>query len=155
MAKHEPEVTPPGLADFLGSIKDIAEESRASRALRQLTVAEVKNDTPWNPEGLPKIKLKCERFYMCGAPVKEDMLSNDEIAAINKLKPGRYNKRKWEVLKFQDKSIDIRYPRVTVADRFDLKGDAPSLLAMLTKINDEYADKLAKKKAGIFEEEEE
>lgn len=76
--------------------------------------------TPWTPkDGSKKIKLK-RSFYQHGILVDPSILSNEEIALINKLKPGLFLNGHVRVNRRKDRGIDIDYPVRTAAVRLKL-----------------------------------
>lgn len=140
------------LKDLVQSVRDIADVGQRNR---QLTVAEIDWVTPWNPTGKKnRLKLRVP-MYQNGARIDEDRVTEDEIALLNQIKPGRYNNGKWAVVRRQDKSLDFRYPNKSVEQRFELmalsKGQGIS--GLLKVVIDEHAARLERKKAGILEEE--
>lgn len=79
-----------------------------------------KPGSPWHPkDGSPKLKLK-RKMYQHGLLMDADLLTNDEIDLLNKVKPGRYLDNWVKVIKRQDKGINIDYPVKTVAQRLKL-----------------------------------
>jgi len=92
----------------------------------------IKHDTPWNPEG-KKDRAKLKRpTFLSGYPVNPMMHSEEEIRMLNEIRPGRYNERKWEVVRFSDDgSIDIRYPNRTIEQRMEMAMKAPTLTVLL------------------------
>jgi hypothetical protein len=124
---------------------------------RQVPIQKARIKTPWNPEGKKaheRPKLKGVRMQN-GARLVEDRMSDEEIRAANQLTPGRYGpSRAWVVVKRKD-GIDLRYPNKTVEDRMEFKNHAKNFLELCTKINDEAAARKAKRKAGIFDEDDE
>jgi hypothetical protein len=130
-------------------VEVLVEDARDRKASKQVPLGKAKVKTPWNPSGeLRKVKLKHKKFYQNGAEVNTDLMTDDEIALVNQLKPGRYNKRKWEVVKRKDKSLDVRYPNKTLQQRWQLKAEASNFSAIIQKILLEQEEQAARKKRG-------
>lgn len=111
----------------------------------------IKHDTPWNPEG-KKNRTKLRRpTFISGYPVNPILHSEQEIELLNQLKPGRYNDRKWEVARFEDGSIDIRYPNKTIPQRMEMAIIAPTLSALCTLIITERAKQDERRAQGLNE----
>lgn len=75
-------------------------------------------NTPWQPKGVPRLKLK-RKMYHHGLQI-EDKLSNEEIDLLNKVKPGRYCDGYVQVNLRKDKGLDIDYPVRTTSQRLRL-----------------------------------
>lgn len=128
------------------------EQSQASElalALREVIEAtrpvEKKNpftrkvSTPWTPpEGTQRLKLK-RKLYQHSIPVDEDMLTNEDIAQANKLRPGVYLDGFLKVIRRRDKGIDIDYPVRSVQQRLKLSSvhGIRSFTELLQRINEE------------------
>lgn len=68
-----------------------------------------KPKTPWTPkDGSPKLKLK-RKMYQHNLLIREAFLSNEEISALNQLKPGTYCDGFVKVYRRRDKGINIDY----------------------------------------------
>ena len=95
---------------------------------------ELLNKSVFNPTGKPRPEyLKYESVYQNNIKINPDFLTNEEISLFNKIKPGRYNDRKWEVVVRDEgeKTLELRYSNKSQEDRFDLIQKAPTLVAML------------------------
>jgi hypothetical protein len=140
-------------SDFHALVEVLAEDVRDRKASKQVPIGKAKIRTPWNPSGNPrKVKLKFKQLYQNGSRVNPDMMSEEEISLVNQLKPGRYNKRKWEVVKRRDKSIDIRVPNKTLQQRMTLKGEAKDFAAIVQKILLEQEEQATRKAKGLPDE---
>ena len=134
-------------------------ESMDANRVQQVPLAKARIPTPWNPEG----KKNHERprltrtTYQNGGRVVAERLTEDEIKAFNKLKPGRYGPgRAWVVVKRADDSIELRYPNKTIEERMELgKFAVGGIIGILNLVNAEYAERLDKRKRGIVNEDEE
>lgn len=94
----------------------------ASRPLK-ITTSNRKRQTPWTPKnGEVKLKLK-RKFYQHSLPQTEDRLSNEEIALINKLRPGTYCEGWIKVIRRRDKGIDLDYPFKTAQHKTKLSNE--------------------------------
>jgi hypothetical protein len=75
-----------------------------------------KKKTPWSPpEGEPRLKMR-RVFHQHGIPLGENV-SNETIALLNKIKPGRYCDGNVIVTLRKDQGIDISYPVRTASQR--------------------------------------
>lgn len=98
-----------------------------------------------NPKGDrddPKPKLQCA-MYFCGFPLEIDCLDPEEVALLNKVKPGRYfvtkpdgTKMKFDVLPREDdlgklERLDLNMPCKTLDQRTGL-GSFRSMLREIT-----------------------
>lgn len=82
-----------------------------------------KINTPWTPkDGSPKLKLK-RKMYQHGLVMDEDFLTNEEIALLNKVRPGRFMNGHVNVRRRKDWGIDIDYPVKTAAQRMRLASE--------------------------------
>lgn len=98
--------------------------------------------TPWTPkDGSPKLKLK-RKIYQHGIPLQDKMLTNEQIALLNKIRPGEYFDGYVKVIRRRDKGIDITYPIKNAQQRMMLtsKTGARSFTELVRLIN-EQADK--------------
>jgi hypothetical protein len=143
------------LKDLTSAVKTLAE----TQALGKKTpLHQVKVVTPWDPTGVrkqPAKRLKAPAVFQNGARLNPIMLSNEEMDLINQLKPGRYAKRRIEVVRRRDKSIDIRYPNRTIEQRLELKGVARNLTELLKVILIEQEAAEKRRKAGEIDDEDE
>lgn len=96
------------------------------QAINQTKPPEKKNpfnrkvNTAWTPkDGARKLKLK-RKTYHHGLLLSEDILSNDEIDVLNKIRPGRYLDNYVVVFRRRDRGIDIDYPMKTSSQRLRL-----------------------------------
>lgn len=64
----------------------------------QIPFAQAKWQTPWNPTGERYARLLKRTVRLNGHRLSEITMSQPEIDALNDLKPGRYNDRKWTVI---------------------------------------------------------
>lgn len=132
MAEPQKATNDPALATLIQDVHTIAETTRASR---QLKYHEIKHDTPWNPTGAPKPKLKWSHFYQNDARINPSVLSAEEITLINQLKPGLYNKKKWVVTKTANGGINLGYSNKEIEQRMEIvKESGGSLTSWLQKI---------------------
>lgn len=112
-----------------------------TRDPKKRTVANRKKNTPWTPkDGSPKLKLK-RKFFHHGIPVTE-RVSNEEIALMNRIKPGRYCDGVVQVLLRKDRGLDIDYPVKTNAQRLKMlnKFGVTSFTVLLERIVDEQTN---------------
>jgi hypothetical protein len=137
-------------------------ENMDNGRVQQVPLAKARIITPWNPTGKKNHeRLRLTRnTYQNGARVVAERLTEEEIAAFNKLKPGRYGvDRKLVVIKRNDGSIELRYPNRSIEERMEngklatAKDGTTGILGILEKVNDEYAVRLDKRKRGVVDEE--
>jgi hypothetical protein len=126
------------LRDLATSVRDLA--AAASRTKSTSLAAYLEKNKR-------AVKLK-QPFYQNGVMVKLEQLTDEQVELINQLKPGRYNHRKWEIVKRRDRSIDFRYPNKTVEQRMQIAAQAGSLTGMLQIILTEAETQKARRKAG-------
>ena len=97
----------------------------------------------FNPEGHVKRPKLTRKVVFCCHEENEHELSNREIELYNQIRPGRYNKRKWEVIEREAlvagdmKMLEIRIPVDTPDARMELAYTAGSLLQILQLMIDE------------------
>lgn len=109
----EPQVGLSELAKALVAAIEVA------KPVQKKTPFNRKKGTPWTPkDGSPKLKLK-RKTYHHGLEV-ENKLSNEEIALLNKIKPGSYCDGWVKVVRRKDKGINIDYPIKTSSQRLKL-----------------------------------
>lgn len=102
------------------------------------TVANRKVNTPWSPKnGEPRLKLK-RKFYQHGISV-EDNVTNEDIALLNQIKPGRYCDGYVGVTLRKDRGLDIDYPVRTASQKLRLINNygVRSFTELLQRIIDE------------------
>lgn len=102
------------LADALVKAINIA------KPMEKKTPFNRKVNTPWTPkDGSPKLKLK-RATHQHGLLIDPEFLTNDEIALMNKLRPGLYYDGWVRIVRRKDRGIDIDYPVKTAAQRLRL-----------------------------------
>jgi len=126
------------LKDLVGSVRDLAEAAQKTKGTSLAAYLD-KNKR--------KVKLRAP-FYQNGVMVRLDQLTDEQVTLINQLKPGRFNNRKWEIVKRRDRSIDFRYPNKTVEQRMQNNMVARDLTGMLQLILTEAETQKARRKAG-------
>lgn len=100
-----------------------------------------KAQTPWTPkEGEVKLKLK-RKVFQHSIPILDKFLTNEQIAALNKLRPGNYFDNYVKVTRRHDKGIDITYPIKNAQQRMQLtaRTGARTFTELIHKINEEAA----------------
>lgn len=132
-------------APVQSSAIEIAEAIRAVveavKPKEKKTIVTRKAQTPWTPpEGVPRLKLK-RKIFQHSLPVYEDRLTNEQIEALNKLKPGTYFDGWVKVNQRRDKGLDIDYPVKNVQQRLKLTSvyKVTSFLDLIQKLNAEAA----------------
>lgn len=110
------EMTSEALVDVLTAAVSAAEAARPKKK----TIVTRRKNTPWSPPpGVPKLRFK-RKFYQHDILLKENLTSNDEIALLNKLRPGDYCDGLVRVIRRKDKGINITYPVRTNSQRHRL-----------------------------------
>lgn len=106
-----------------------------------------------NPTGRadrPRLKRKTVIF---GGIQEELMLDDEEIELFNKVQPGRYNNRRWEVIERQDGPedvwLEIRIPCNSRDERMALPGSLKEILRLM--IEERKAKDKAKQEKGDSE----
>lgn len=106
----------------------------------------------FNPTGQKRPKLT-RRVVFCSAEEREETLTNEEIELYNQVVPGRYNKRKWEVIERESDTpddlnlLEIRIPNINdVNVRMELPSNG--LKGILRQIIEEAAAQRAKAKTA-------
>lgn len=106
------------LAAAIGSGVSTAIES--SRPPQRKSQINRKRNTPWTPkDGTPKLKLKVA-CYQHGLELREERLFNEQIALLNRLRPGIYLDGHVKVIRRRDRGLNIDYPMRTAAQRMRL-----------------------------------
>ncbi len=124
--------------------KALTEAMRQNQGPVKKTAFNKPHGGPWEPkDGTPKLRLKRRTYHhsmLIGEPSEpSNRLSNEEIALLNKLKPGKYLNNFVTVSRLRNKGIDIDYPVRTNAQRLKLQSDfgIRSFQELLTRIIDE------------------
>ncbi len=98
-----------------------------------------KVNTPWTPkDGSKKLKLK-RKMYQHGRTITAEMISNEEIALLNKVRPGVYFDGFVKVERRRDKGVNIDFPIGSAAQRLKLVNQfgIRNLKELLERIIDE------------------
>jgi hypothetical protein len=84
------------------------------------TAVDRKPNTPWTPkDGSAKLKLR-RKMHQHGMMIDPDLITNEEIELLNKLKTGSFLDGYVRVYRRRDKGIDIDYPIKTASQRLRL-----------------------------------
>lgn len=115
------EAATPGLDVLAEAIARATTQAiQAAKPVEKKTILTYKGRNPWDPpEGTPKLKLK-RKMFVHSLAVDPDMVSNDEIAMLNKVRPGRYCDGFITVERRRDKGINISWPIKTASQRMRL-----------------------------------
>ena len=84
----------------------------ASKPVEKKTILNYKGETPWHGKDEPKLKLK-RRMFQHGMLIDPELVTNDEIMLMNKLRPGRYFDNFVTVERRRDKGINFTWPMKT------------------------------------------
>jgi len=138
MAKTQETAEQETLRDLATSVRDLATAASRTKSTSLSAYLE-KNKRA--------VKLK-QPFYQNGVMVRVDQLTDEQVELVNQLKPGRFNNRKWEIVRRRDRSIDFRYPNKTIEQRMQNASQAKDLTGMLQMILTEAETQKARRKAG-------
>ena len=110
-------------AGILAALEKIAGRQETG-PIPQLSVSQATFKTPWNPTG-KKDRLRLERkVRINGHPVKDSMLSEEEIEKLNSLKAGKYNSRKWIVWELDDDqgnaTLNVNFPNKSPDQKYEI-----------------------------------
>lgn len=132
--------------------KALVEAIELTRPLQKKSILNRKKGGPWAPkDGSPKIKLR-RTHYQHSVRMEAETLNNEDIALLNKIRPGVYCDGHVKVILRKDRGIDIDYPIRTAAQRLRLgQFGITSLTSLLTRCIDE-ASKPAKVDDGYPED---
>jgi hypothetical protein len=117
----------------------LAQAIQATKPLEKKTVSTRKKGTPWTPkDGSPKLKFK-RAMYHHGIPIPNEIVSNEEIELLNKIKPGHYLEGFVKVSLRKDRGIDLDYPVKTNSQRLRLSNQfgITTFTGLLKRIVDE------------------
>lgn len=114
--EKEPQISTIGMDQLAQALVKAIEATNP----RKKTAVNRKPGTPWHPkDGSPKLKLK-RKHYQHGMILDQDMLSNEEVDLLNRLKVGIFMDGNVKVVRRRDKGIDIDYPVKTASQRLKL-----------------------------------
>lgn len=149
--KKKIEPTDPVVAQAPDTVKVADLANAFALALQSVKPVEKKNaanrvpKTPFTPKnGEAKLKLK-RKMHQHGIPLDPDLLTNDQIELMNKLKPGRFIDNWVLVTRRKDRGMDITYPvktagqRMKLASQFGISGPN-ALNILLQRCIDEAAN---------------
>jgi hypothetical protein len=124
MAKTKTEKETPKVVETSVGMSELAQALvqaiETTKPPQKKTAITRKPNTPWTPkDGSPKLKLK-RKMYQHGILIDEDLVSNEEVELLNKLKPGLFLNGHVKVYRRRDRGIDIDYPIKTAAQRLKL-----------------------------------
>lgn len=101
----------------------LSQAIETSKPPQRKTVLNRKKNSPWTPkDGSPKLKLKI-KCYQHGLELREERLFNEQIALLNRLRPGIYLNGYVKVIRRRDRGLNIDYPMRTAAQRMRLSAD--------------------------------
>jgi hypothetical protein len=122
MAKKTVESTPvaPVVDTSAALVSALVQAIEATKPVQKKNASNRKIVTPWTPkDGSPKLKLK-RKMFQHGLAIDPDMIYNEDIEALNQLKPGRFLDGWVSIVRRRDKGIDIVYPMKTASQRLKL-----------------------------------
>ncbi len=124
-----------------------------NESTRQLSYAEILPVTPFNPEGKRnRIGFK-RQTYMHGILLNPMLHTEEEIDLFNQLKPGRYIDRKVEVQLTRSGELNLQWAGSKIDARMAIYTQFPEIKVMLKQIIAERAEKEAKRRRGVFDDE--
>lgn len=101
-------------------VKALVQAINLTKPVEKKNAGNRKPQSPWDPkDGSKKLKLK-RKMYQHAILIDPDMIPNDEIALLNKLKVGRFVDGWVKVFRRKDHGIDIDYPVKTASQRMKL-----------------------------------
>lgn len=126
---------------------------QASKPAEKKTIFNRPSETPWTPPpGQERLKLK-RKMYQHGLPISEKFVTNEQIALMNKLRPGVYLDGHVRVTRRKDKGVDISYPVKSPAQRLRLVNGfgVRNFTELLQRLNEE-ADKPKRSEFNVADE---
>lgn len=147
IVNEAPAQTVVDVMDLAQAIKLAVEETAP---MKQIHISQYRGKTPWNPTGKrphERLKLRGE-FYQNGHRMVADKLSEKEIELLNQIKPGRYIKRKVEVIERNsggEVGVEIRYSDATADLRSELKNEFRNITELCERIIAEHKTPVAAK----------
>ena len=115
--------------------------------IKQIPITKYRTKTPFNKKGLkPTARPQMTRTYIQnGNQIPPWAVTDEDIEALNQLKPGRYVSRKVEVIERlldngEPANVEIRYNDSTADHRFELKNYFRSFSELLRLILDEQRE---------------
>lgn len=123
--------------DIQSLAKAITEAVAEASPVKQVHISRYKAETPWNPTGNKRRLQMNAKFYQNGSQIRDWHVTDEDIALLNQLKPGRYVDRKVEVIERNensDRSIEIRYSNETIGQRMELKNHFRNFTELLQSI---------------------
>lgn len=142
-AKNSPEVVETKEEAATKSAQEMLVEAFVT-AVERTKAPEKKNEfnrkgrTPWSPpDGVPRLKLR-RKMYQHGLLI-DNKVTNEDIALLNQIKPGRYCDGNVHVNLRKDKGLDITYQVRTASQRLKLVNNygITSFTGLLQRIIDE------------------
>lgn len=140
-----------GMALLAGAI---AEAINSTKEKPRIRFGQHSLKTPFNPEGKKNRGMR-RVHYQNGHLMQERVLTDREIALLDKIKQGSYLENKIQVLEVKegiDNVVHIRYNNRNADARNDLDALAPTLAAKLQMIVDEGVQQAAAIKAARRQE---
>lgn len=121
LSAQVPSTTDPAILDALRGLGAVFSDAiQKNRPVEKKTASNRVPNTPYTPkDGSPKLKLK-RKCHQHGIPLDPDLLTNEQIALFNKLKPGRFLDNWVLVTRRKDRGMDITYPVKTASQRMKL-----------------------------------
>lgn len=109
-----------GVGELAGAIAEATKTAIEAARPAKKTEFDRKINTPWTPkDGSPKAKLK-RKMFQHGLLLRPAFLTNEEILALNQLRPGVYCDGFVRVTRRRDKGLNIEYPVKTTDQRLRL-----------------------------------
>lgn len=92
---------------------------QATKPIVKKTILDYKGDTPWRSRDVTQLKLK-RRMFQHGQLIDPEMVSNEEITLMNKLRPGTYFDGFVRVERRRDKGLNFTWPLKTADQKIHL-----------------------------------
>lgn len=132
---------PPTVDDRLIAILERLADRQDQGPIAQIPLSKAKFQTPFNPSGERYTEELSRSTYLNGRRLTEMLLSPQEVALLNQLKPGKYHQNQWVVIESDSNSegsaLYLYVPDKTQEQRIALKGAARNFVHLLEQILDE------------------
>jgi hypothetical protein len=139
------------VSDIALLAKAITDAVTEASPVKQVHISKYKAITPWNPTGALRRPAMNAKFLDNGSEIPDWKVTDEDIALLNQLKPGRYLDRKLEVIERNDnggaRTVEIRYSNKNVGQRMEMKNYGRNFTELLQNIVTEQKPKAGTAKA--------
>ena len=142
-------IAPSGSVDIAALTQALVNAINSTRDVKVKPYQRKKRNPYYPTDGSPRLTLR-RKCLQHGIEFDAEQLYNEDIDALNKIKPGRYCGGHVRVIKRKDGAIDIDYPVRTSSDKLKLLSTfgITSITALLQRILAEKADPVKYKPAN-------